>query len=202
MPSFNSDVNSKKNKKNVHIEIVNKDFLPTRNEFETDKVEMDLKNAEVKEVVFFNEEVKYSKQNNNLKFTNFISDDKQQKQINAITRFSENISIVKNNTDEATNIRYNKRMLSILSLYTQQDIGNINGLMKTDIKGLLDVQEGLRVYWYYDMNDNDVKIVCVDPQHLVLPSRHGKMNKEEMMATTFNAVTNSKKHCISRYFIK
>lgn len=51
MPRFNSNVTSKK-KKNVHVEIVNKDFLPTRNEFETDKVEIELRNAEVKEVVF------------------------------------------------------------------------------------------------------------------------------------------------------
>ncbi|MBK3924220.1 hypothetical protein [Staphylococcus haemolyticus] len=201
MPRFNSDVTSKKNKKNVHVEIVNKDFLPTRNEFEIDKVEIELKNAEVKEVVFFNEKVKYSKQNNNLKFTNYISDIKQQNQINAISRFSKDISIIKNNPDEATNINYDERMLSILSLYTQQDIRNIKGLMKTDIRGLLNVQEGIRVYWYYDMNDNEIKIVCVDPQHLVLPSKHGKMNKNRMMITTFNAVTNSKKHCISRYFI-
>ncbi|MDU0358730.1 hypothetical protein, partial [Staphylococcus pseudintermedius] len=192
---------SKKRKKNVHVEIVNKDFLPTRNEFETNKVEIELRNAEVKEVVFFNEEVKYSKQNNNLKFTNFISDFKQQNQINAITRFSENISIVKINPDEAMNINYDKRMLSILSLYTQHDIRKIKGLMKTDIRGVFDVQEGLRVYWYYDLNDKEIKIVCIDPQHLVLPSKHGKMNKDKMMITTYQAVTNSKKHCISRYFI-
>ena len=201
MPRFNSNVTSKKRKKNVHVEIVNKDFLPTRNEFETDKVEIELRNAEVKEVVFFNEEVKYSKQNNDLKFTNFISDFTQQNQINAITHLSENISIVKNNPDEATNINYDERMLSILSLYTQQDIRNIKGLMKTDIRGLLDVQEGLRVYWYYDLIDNEIKIVCIDPQHLVLPSQHGKMNKDKMMITTYQSVTNSKKHCISRYFI-
>ena len=29
--------------------------------------------------------------------------------------------------------------------------------MKTDIRGLLDVQEGLRVYWYYDLIDNEIK---------------------------------------------
>ncbi|EGQ3970049.1 hypothetical protein GH128_01190 [Staphylococcus pseudintermedius] len=201
MPRFNCNVTSKKRKKNVHVEIVNKDFLPTRNEFETNKVEIELRNAEVKEVVFFNEEVKYSKQNNNLKFTNFISDFKQQNQINAITRFSENISIVKINPDEAMNINYDKRMLSILSLYTQHDIRKIKGLMKTDIRGVFDVQEGLRVYWYYDLNDKEIKIVCIDPQHLVLPSKHGKMNKDKMMITTYQAVTNSKKHCISRYFI-
>ena len=112
--------------------------------------------------MFFNEKVKYSKQNNNLKFTNYISDIKQQNQINAISRFSKDISIIKNNPDEATNINYDERMLSILSLYTQQDIRNIKGLMKTDIRGLLNVQEGIRVYWYYDMNDNEIKIVCVD----------------------------------------
>ncbi len=201
MPRFNCNVTSKKRKKNVHVEIVNKDFLPTRNEFETNKVEIELRNAEVKKVVFFNEEVKYSKQNNNLKFTNFISDFKQQNQINAITRFSENISIVKINPDEAMNINYDKRMLSILSLYTQHDIRKIKGLMKTDIRGVFDVQEGLRVYWYYDLNDKEIKIVCIDPQHLVLPSKHGKMNKDKMMITTYQAVTNSKKHCISRYFI-
>lgn len=83
-------------------------------------------------------------------------------------------------------------MLSILSLYTQQDIRNIKGLMKTDIRGLLDVQEGLRVYWYYDLIDNEIKIVCIDPQHLVLPSQHGKMNKDKMMITTYQSVTNSK----------
>ncbi|HCA7533960.1 TPA: hypothetical protein K8100_002132, partial [Staphylococcus pseudintermedius] len=96
---------------------------------------------------------------------------------------------------------YDKRMLSILSLYTQHDIRKIKGLMKTDIRGVFDVQEGLRVYWYYDLNDKEIKIVCIDPQHLVLPSKHGKMNKDKMMITTYQAVTNSKKHCISRYFI-
>ena len=38
MPRFNSNVTSKKRKNNVHVEIVNKYFLPTRNEFETDKL--------------------------------------------------------------------------------------------------------------------------------------------------------------------
>lgn len=45
------------------------------------------------------------------------------------------------------------------------------------------------------------ELLSIDPQHLVLPSQHGKMNKDKMMITTYQSVTNSKKHCISRYFI-
>ena len=55
----------------------------------------------------------------------------------------------------------------------------IMGLMKRDIKSLLDLQEGLRVYWYYDLEDKEIKIVCIDPQHLVLPSKHNGMSKEK-----------------------
>ena len=51
MPRFNSNVTSKK-KKNVHIEIVNKDFLPTRNEFKIDRVEKQLKDSPDSEIVF------------------------------------------------------------------------------------------------------------------------------------------------------
>lgn len=199
MPRFNSDVTSKERKKNVLIEIVNKDFLPTRNEFETDRIERQLKDSHDREIVFFNDSVIFSKQNTNLKFTNFISNDKQQYQINAISYFSRDISMIK--SIEANTVNYNTRMLSIISLYLKKDVKKIVGLMKSDIKGLLDLQEGLRVYWYYDLEDKEIKIVCIDPQHLVLPSKHNGMSKKEMMIKTFNAVTNSKKHCISRYFI-
>ena len=72
MPRFNSNVTSKKRKKNVHIEIVNKDFLPTRNEFKIDRVEKQLKDSPDSEIVFFNDSIIFSKQNTNLKFTNFI----------------------------------------------------------------------------------------------------------------------------------
>lgn len=69
--------------------------------------------------------------------------------------------------------------------------------MKSDIREVLGNQEGLRVYWYYDLNDEKIKIVCVDPQHLVLPSKHKGKSKDEMMFDTFNQTINSKKHCIS-----
>lgn len=199
MPRFNSNVTSKKRKKNVHIEIVNKDFLPTRNEFKIDRVEKQLKDSLDSEIVFFNDSIIFSKQNTNLKFTNFISNEKQQYQINAISHFSSDISMIK--SIEANTVNYNERMLSIISLYLKEDVQKIMGLMKRDIKSLLDLQEGLRVYWYYDLEDKEIKIVCIDPQHLVLPSKHNGMSKEEMMIKTFNAVTNSKKHCISQYFI-
>ena len=38
-------------------------------------------------------------------------------------------------------------------LYLKEDVQKIMGLMKRDIKSLLDLQEGLRVYWYYDLED-------------------------------------------------
>ena len=199
MPRFNHNVTSKKRKKNVHLEIVNKDFLPTRNEFETDRVEKQLKNSHDSEIVFFNDNVRFSSQNTKLKFTNFISNAKQQYQINAISHFSSDISVLK--SVEANMVNYNERMLSIISLYLKEDVQRIVGLMKSDIKGPLDLQEGLRVYWYYDLEDKKIKIVCIDPQHLVLPSKHNGMSKDEMMIKTFNAVTNSKKHCISQYFL-
>lgn len=199
MPRFNHNVTSKKRKKNVHLEIVNKDFLPTRNEFETDRVEKQLKNSHDSEIVFFNDNVRFSTQNTKLKFTNFISNAKQQYQINAISHFSSDISVLK--SVEANMVNYNERMLSILSLYLKEDVQRIVGLMKSDIKGPLDLQEGLRVYWYYDLEDKKIKIVCIDPQHLVLPSKHNGISKDEMMIKTFYAVTNSKKHCISQYFI-
>ena len=115
MPRFNSNVTSKKRKKNVHIEIVNKDFLPTRNEFKIDRVEKQLKDSPDSEIVFFNDSIIFSKQNTNLKFTNFISNEKQQYQINAISHFSSDISMIK--SIEANTVNYNERMLSIISLY-------------------------------------------------------------------------------------
>ena len=127
MPRFNSNVTSKKRKKNVHIEIVNKDFLPTRNEFKIDRVEKQLKDSPDSEIVFFNDSIIFSKQNTNLKFTNFISNEKQQYQINAISHFSSDISMIK--SIEANTVNYNERMLSIISLYLKEDVQKIMGLM-------------------------------------------------------------------------
>lgn len=196
MVRFNSKFKSRKK-----IKLVNEEFLPSREEFNSNKIEIDLKKGIDKEVVFYSEEVIFSKTNNKLKFTNYIADVKQQNKINAMHNFAKNYSLIKENTDDATNLEYNDRMISILSLYLKEKTESISSvLVKSDIREGLGIQEGLRVYWYYDLTDEKIKIVCIDPQHLVLPSRHKGKNKDEMMTVTFNQTINSKNHCISKYF--
>lgn len=196
MARFNSKFKNRKK-----IELVNEEFLPSREEFNSNKIEIDLKKGIDKEVVFYNDEVIYSKTNNNLKYTNYISDTKQQNKMNAMHNFSKNYALIKENTDDATNLEYNERMISILSLYLKENTESISSmLVKSDVRGSLGIQEGLRVYWYYDLNEEKIKIVCIDPQHLVLPSKHNGKNKDEMIHDTFNQTVNSKKHCISEYF--
>lgn len=185
-------------KKKVSIDLVNKDFLPTREDFINNRVEIDLKKATPKKVTFFDEKVIYSITDNNLKFTNYISDARQQNKITAITSFAKDTSIIK----ESFNVLdYNQRMLSIVSLILDDKTDGIaQQLVKSDVRSNLDLQDGLRVYWYYDLSDEVIKIVCIDPQHLVLPSKHDGKPKDTVMIETYTQTVNSKKHCISRYF--
>lgn len=196
MPRFNSGFN--KTKRPV---IENKEFIPSRDEFNSKKMGFDLSKRKEKEITFFNESVIFSKTNSNLKFTNFISDYKQQNKINIIQKFSDNLSLVK---DNITTLRYDSRMLSIFTLFLDEETREIskeNKLVKSDIRGPLGIQDALRVYWFYDLVDEKIKIICVDPQHLVIPSKHEGKTKEQMKNETFSKTVNSKKHCISKYFV-
>ncbi len=185
-------------RKKVSIDLVNKDFLPTREDFINNRVEIDLKKATPKKVTFFDEKVRYSITDNNLKFTNYISDARQQNKITAITSFAKDTSIIKESFNA---LDYNQRMLSIVSLILDDKTDGIaQQLVKSDVRSNLDLQDGLRVYWYYDLSDEVIKIVCIDPQHLVLPSKHNGKPKDNVMIETYTQTVNSKKHCISRYF--
>lgn len=196
MPRFNSGFNKKK-----RVVIENKEFIPNRDEFNSNKIDFDLSKRKEKEIIFLNESIKSSKTNSNLKFTNFISDYKQQNKINIIQKFSDNLSLIK---DRVTSLDYDSRMLSIFTLYLEDETREVikeNYLVKSDIRGPLETQDALRVYWFYDLVDENIKIICMDPQHLVLPSKHNGKTKEQMKNETFNETVNSKKHCISKYFL-
>lgn len=92
-------------------------------------------------------------------------------------------------------------MLSVISLILDNKTDGIAPqLVKSDVRGTLNLQDGLRVYWYYDLTDDVIKIVRIDPQHLVLPSTHDGKPKDVVMLDTYNQTVNSKNHCISRYF--
>ncbi|WHI58981.1 hypothetical protein PYH69_09455 [Mammaliicoccus lentus] len=195
MPRFNSGFNKRK-----QVVIENKEFIPNRDEFNSNKIDFDLSKRKEKEIIFFNESVKSSITNSNLKFTNFISDHKQQNKINIIQKFSDDLTLIK---DRVTSLEYDSRMLSIFTLYLEGETREIikeNYLVKSDIRGPLETQDALRVYWFYDLEDENIKIICMDPQHLVLPSKHNGKTKEQMKIETFNETVNSKKHCISKYF--
>ncbi len=198
MARFNSKFSKRKK---ITVNIINQEFLPTRTDFTNNRVEVDLKKATPKNVIFFDKKVIHSITNNNLKFTNFISDIKQQDKITAISNFAKDISIIKDNTDSVTSLSYDKRMLSVISLILDNKTDGIAPqLVKSDVRGTLNLQDGLRVYWYYDLTDDVIKIVCIDPQHLVLPSTHDGKPKDVVMLDTYNQTVNSKNHCISRYF--
>lgn len=186
-------------KKRKPIEIKNADFLPTRSEFNSSKQLSDLKKAKEKEIVFYSEDVKKSKYDTGLRFINYISDSKQTDKINGIEKFASNLDLLKK---EVTNLDYDERALSVLSLYLGDKITEIAGIVKSDIKTSLNQQDGIRVYWYLDLGKDKLVIICLDPQHLVIPSTHNGKDKETMMHETFNETLNSKKHCISKYFIK
>ncbi|MEB7801502.1 hypothetical protein NGC89_08575 [Staphylococcus xylosus] len=195
MPKFNSNFS-----KPQKLRLENEDFIPTRDEFYSKQIDIDLNKRKEKEITFFNKSVIFSETNTILKFTNFISDTKQQSKINIIHNFSKNLSLLK---ERISTLDYDDRMLSILSLYLKEETKEISknqSLVKSDIRSMLDTQDALRVYWFYDLSDDKIKVVCIDPQHLVLPSKHNGKTKNQMIEQTFKETTNSKKHCISKYF--
>lgn len=195
MPKFNSKFNKSKK-----IKLENENFIPTRDEFYSKQIDIDLNKRKEKEITFFNKSVIFSITNTNLKFTNYISESKQQNKINIMHNFSKNLSLLKN---LITDVDYDDRMLSILTLYLKEETKEISKnqkILKSDIRSILNTQDALRVYWFYDLSDDKIKIVCIDPQHLVLPSKHDGKTKDQMMRETFKETTNNKKHCISKYF--
>lgn len=193
----NSFSSRKPKNKRKSIEIKNSDFLPARHEFNSNKQELDLKRGREKAITFFSEGIKKSIHDTGLRFINYISDYNQEKKVSTTQRFSENMDLIK---EEITQVGYNERALSILSLYVQDEITNLPGIVKSDIKTSLGQQDGIRVYWYLDLDIDKLVIICLDPQHLVIPSDHDGKGKVDVMYETFDKTLNSKRHCISSYF--
>lgn len=194
---YSSHFGSRKKKKGKPIEIKNEDFLPTRQEFSANKQALDLKRGKEKDVTFFDESIKKSISDTGLRFINYISDSNQEDKVLTIDRFSRDLSLIK---EEINPVDYDKRALSILSLYLEDKLVEVKGIMKSDIKTSLGQQDGIRVYWHLNPQSDELVIICIDPHHLVIPSTHKGKDKNSMMYDTFDATLNSKRHCISRYF--
>lgn len=132
-----------------------------------------------------------------MRFSNYLKSDGQSEKCTVIENLSKDLNIIR---DGEKSVDYNERALAVLSLYTSSDLLNIEFVMKSDIYDSLGVKSAVRVYWIYEQNENVIKIVCIDPQHLVIPSDHDGKDKNIVWDNTWNDLNQSKIHSIEQYF--
>lgn len=174
-----------------------RNFLPSRETFGSSNIPGDLRKGSKKDIIFYDEEVKKSVTNKDLRFSNYLKSDGQSEKCTVIENLSKDLNIIR---DGEKSVDYNERALAVLSLYTSSDLLNIEFVMKSDIYDSLGVKSAVRVYWIYEQNENVIKIVCIDPQHLVIPSDHDGKDKNIVWDNTWNDLNQSKIHSIEQYF--
>lgn len=174
-----------------------RNFLPSRKNFGSSNMPEDLRKGSKKDIIFYNEEVKKSVTNKDLRFSNYLKSDGQSEKCTVIEYLSNNLNIIRK---AEKSVDYNERALAVLSLYTYSDMKDIEFVMKSDIYDKLGVKSVVRVYWVYELDKNIIKIVCIDPQHLVIPSSHDGKDKNTVWNNTWNDLHQSKLHSIEEYF--
>lgn len=194
---FSSKFGSKKTKTpKFNIEPY-RNFLPPRENFGSKNVPEDLKKGSNKDIEFYNQEVKKSISDKNLRFSNYLKSDGQSEKCIVIEHLSKNLNIIRK---AEKSVDYDERALAVLSLYTYSDMKDIEFVMKSDIYDTLEVKSVVRVYWVYELDKNIIKIVCIDPQHLVIPSSHDGKDKHTVWNNTWDDLHQNKLQSIEEYF--
>ena len=150
------------------------------------------------EIQFFSEEVKTSKHNEDIKFTNFLNRATPEITKQLVRSVMQNPYIVAGRPD---NVRITDKVKNCISLYAT-DIDDDPLVWKSDIRDASDQQKAVRVYTMFYLPDNDpnakplFNIVIIDPFHLVIPSEYKGMTKVEMEHQVYNE-NRSNSICIS-----
>ncbi|WP_138752749.1 hypothetical protein [Paenibacillus sinopodophylli] len=142
------------------------------------------------EVYYYNEDVKKSKINQDIKFTNYVSNRTDQEIKIRIQELADNPSVI---TSHADIVNRNTKIDQCLALYVNLVADPQLGVFKTNLQNTLGTRTMVRVFSVADLVTQDdgklkalFRIVLIDPFHLVIPSEHQGVSKEIVEQRTFN----------------
>lgn len=173
------------------VTVTNQDIIRlSKNHFESKGFTSSLKSLETN-IEFYDGTIVLSKNEESLKFTNYITNSPQSDLWGVILKLVENPSFIQ---DDVTVVDYTTKVLSCIRLYIP-DFNKEDLLFKSNLKyqsGKKDDRLPVRVFSRIDRIPTDVgyknvlRIVLIDPLHLVIPSRHGNYDKHQMEERTYN----------------
>lgn len=149
---------------------------------------------------FYNEKVKRSQNLNEYKFTNYISKNISPDIKLRIQELASDLTIVQNDVEP---VRRNDKIDKCLGLYIDLSQETDPYLFKSRLRTSVGVLTPVRVFTKADLVRRDdgknkalFRIVLIDPFHLVIPSEHDGMTKEQMEDRVFKQNMNNK-DCMS-----
>jgi hypothetical protein len=139
-----------------------------------------------------------------LHFTNFISTRTNHNILFRLEEIFRDLRVLQ--SKEITSVDLRDRIIQILNLYNFQPSGDQveTDVVKVDVKGVLGVQDGVRVFLTFDhqmVEDEYIifsKIILVDLYHLVIPSHFQGRTPERAKVHSFNQNLGNN-ICISNY---
>jgi hypothetical protein len=154
-------------------------------------------------IEFYSREVKSSKRIPEHKFTNFIRrDTKSDIKVRIQDLVSDPLLIA----DKVNQVNVsNEKIRSCINLYCDINADDEELIFKSDIQGLLQLQDGVRVYSKLELSfENDepnatYQIILIDPFHLVIPSELNGKPKDQVETEVYN-VNAGNGICISTLF--
>jgi hypothetical protein len=172
------------------IPITNQDIIRlSKNHFESKGFTSSLKSLETN-IEFYDDTIVLSKNEESLMFTNYITNSPQSDLWGVILKLLENPSFIQ---DDVTVVKHTTKVLSCIKLYVSS-FSEEELLFKSNLKyqsGKKDDRLPVRVFSKIDRiptdtgHKNVLRIVLIDPLHLVIPSRHGKYDKYQMEERTY-----------------
>jgi hypothetical protein len=175
-------------------------FRVTENHFKEIGV-MGVQDELIPQFEFYNDKVRQSKKLDEIKFTNFVTDRISTDILIRLQELASNPSIIKDDAD-VTNL--NAKIESCLRLYVDRDV-NTEQIFKSTLKTDLGVKTTVRVFSIVDLKRDDsgrnvaiFRIGLIDPFHLVIPSKHLKLTKEQMEEKVFRENRNNTV-CLSKF---
>ncbi|UJF27462.1 hypothetical protein [Planococcus sp. 107-1] len=156
---------------------------------------------EKSEFQYLDESIKKSKTSKDLKFTNFIANNRNENIKMCLEKLRADLNIVITSDGVLKPIEINKRFQNCLSLY----IDPVNGddtFLQSDIRDLAGGQIGVRVYFRFDLDPVTFMpvyvIVLIDPHHLVFPTPFKGKKVAEVVKEKYGTNAGSG-HCMSAY---
>ncbi|WNF35220.1 hypothetical protein RJD24_12150 [Bacillaceae bacterium IKA-2] len=171
------------------------------NEFKGNSFKEDITDEYKTEFNFYNNNVKKSRINKDLLFTNYLSNRTPRDITDILYQFHQDPSIIERGKIDQVRLNRSK-IKQCLSIYYELQEEEEEYVFKANIETLSAQKIEVRIYCVVDLDSEskhiNVNIITIDPFHLVIPSDHRGEDKLVVEKRTFDS-NSQNKICISNY---